>query len=49
MNQSNSTIEMSSSSQTEIRQGRIALYMKSGRGEMNSIYLMYFENSIRFG
>ena len=49
MNQSNSTIELSSSSQPEIRQGRVALYMKSGRGEMYSIYLMYFVNSIRFG
>ena len=42
MNQSNSAIELSSSSQPEIRQGRVALYMKSGRGEMYSIYLMYF-------
>ena len=49
MNQSDSTIELSSSSQPEIRQGRVALYMKSGRGEMHSIYLMYFVNSIRFG
>ena len=48
MNQSNSTIELSSSSQPEIRQGRVALYMKSGRGEMHPIYLMYFVNSIRF-
>ena len=49
MNRSNSTIELSSSFQPEIRQGRITLYMKSGRGEMYSIYLMYFVNSIRFG
>ena len=42
MNQSNLTIELSSSSQPEIRQGRVALYMKSGRGEMHPIYLMYF-------
>ena len=40
---------MSSSSQAKVRQGRVALYMKSGRGEMYSIYLMYFVNSIRFG
>ena len=33
----------------EIRQGRVALYMKSGREELYSIYLMYFVNSIRFG
>ena len=48
-NQSNSTIELFSSYQPEIRPGRIALYMESGRGEMYSIYLMYFVNSIRFG
>ena len=41
MNQSNSTIELSSSSQPEIKQGRAALYMKSGTGEMYCIYLMY--------
>ena len=29
MNQSNSTIDLSSSSQPEIRQGKVALYMKS--------------------
>ena len=49
MNQSNSTIELTSSAQPEIRQGRVALYMKSGRGEMYSIYLIFFVNSIRFG
>ena len=37
MNQSNSTIEMSSSSQPEISHGRVALYMKSVRGEMYPI------------
>ena len=49
MNQSHSTIQLSSSSQPEIRQGRVALYMKSDRGEIYSIYLMYFVNGIRFG
>ena len=44
MNQSNSTIEQSSSSQPEIMQGIVALYMKSGSGEMYSIYVMYFVN-----
>ena len=39
MNQSNLTIELSSSSQPEIRQGRVVLYLKSGRGEMYFIYL----------
>ena len=48
MNQSNSTIELSSSSQPEIMQGRVALYMKSGKEEMYSVYVMYFVNSIRF-
>ena len=33
----------------EIRQGRNVFYIKPGRGEMYSIYLMYFENNIRFG
>ena len=42
MKKSNSTIELSSSSQPEIRPGRVVLDMKSGRGEMYSIYLMYF-------
>ena len=32
----------------EIRQGRVVFYMKPGRAEMYYIYLMYFENSIRF-
>ena len=49
MNQSNSTIELSSSSQPEIRQGIDVLCMKSERGEMHSIYPMYFVNSKRFG
>ena len=48
MNQSNSTIELSSYAQPEITQERVALYMKSGRGEMYSIYLVYFVNIIRF-
>ena len=48
MNPRNATIELSSSSQPEIKQGRFVIYMKSGRGEMHSIYLMYFVNSIRF-
>ena len=42
MNQSHSTIELPCSSQPEIRQGRIALYMKSGKWEMYSIYLLHF-------
>ena len=46
MNQSNSTIELYSSSQPEIRHGRVPLYMKSVRGEMYSIYLMHFSNGI---
>ena len=49
MNQSNSTTELSSSSQPELRQGRVALHMKSGKGETYSAYLMYFVNNIRFG
>ena len=49
MNQGNSTIELTGSAQPEIRQGRVALYMKSGRGKMYSIYLIFFVNSIRFG
>ena len=33
----------------EIRLGRVVFYIKKpGRGEMYSIHLMYFENSIRF-
>ena len=47
-NLGNSTIELLSSSQPEIRQGRVALYMKSGRGDMYSIYLMYFVNRVTF-
>ena len=47
-NQGNSTIELLSSSQPDIRQGRVALYMKSGRGDMYSIYLMYFVNRVTF-
>ena len=42
MNQSNSTIKLSSSLQLEIKQGWVALCMKSGRGEMYSINPMYF-------
>ena len=42
-------MELCSSSQPEIRWGRVALYMKSGRGEMYSISLIHFLNSIRFG
>ena len=49
MNQNNSTLELFSSSQPEIRQGRVALHMKSGSGEMYSIYLMYFVNRVTFG
>ena len=49
VNQSDWTIELSSSSQSEIRQRRAELYMKSGIGEMNFIYIMYFLSSIRFG
>ena len=49
MNQSNSTNELPSSTKPEIRQGRVVVYMKSSTGEMYSIYLMYFVNSIRFG
>ena len=49
MNQINSGNELSNSSQPEIRPGRVGLYMKSGKGKMHSIYLMYFVNSIRFG
>ena len=49
MNQSNSTTELSGSFQPEIRQWRIVLYIKSDRGEMYSIYLMDFVNSIKFG
>ena len=49
MNQSNSTIDLSNSSLPEIRQGRVAPYMKSGRGERDSIYLIDFVNNIRFG
>ena len=37
MNQSNWTIELSSSSQPEIRQRRVAFYMKSGKGEMSAV------------
>ena len=43
MSQSNSTIELSSSSQPEIRQESKLLCIKSGRGEMYSFYLMYFD------
>ena len=46
MNQSNSTIELSSSFQPEIRHGRVAPYIKSVRGKMYSIYLMQFLNGI---
>ena len=49
MNNSNWTIELSNSSQAEIRQGQALLYKKSRREDMYSIYLMYFVNSIRFG
>ena len=42
INQINLTIKLSSFVQPGISQGRIALYMKSDRGEMYSIYLMYF-------
>ena len=49
MNQRNSTIKLSSSFQPEIRQGRVAFYLKSGREELYSIYLMYFVYEVRFG
>ena len=39
MNQSNSTIELSSSFQLEIRLGGDAFYLKSGREELYSNYL----------
>ena len=47
MNQINSTIDLSRSSQPEIRQGRVTLYIKSIRGVIYSIYLMQFLNSIK--
>ena len=47
--QVNQLIGTTSFFQLEIRQGRDVFCMKSDRGEMYSIYLMYFVNSIRFG
>ena len=43
-----STTELPSSFQPEIRQERVAFYLKSDREESNFIYLMYFVNNIRF-
>ena len=48
MNQRNPTIDLPSSFDPEIRQGRAAFYLNSGKEEFYSIYLMYFLNGIRF-
>ena len=49
MNPTNSTIELFSSFQPEIRHGRDAFYLQPGRGKFYSVYLIYFMNGIRFG
>ena len=49
INQQNWTIEPSSCFPPEVRQERVAFYLKTGSEEPYSTYLMYFVNDIRSG